>query len=96
MQRFPIERKAALVDQLAVQKPDAHRRLPAKKDLEQALVKLRQEGFVLIDFQVKGAATTSVWYRKADPLLVTGRQRPEVTKLVQEEAAGGNIFSWWL
>ena len=95
---FPHERKAPLMQRIAAHEPNLRSRHDGKHDFEKTLLKLRREGFALIDLQSQEAAFTSVWYRKGEGMLLA-RRRPEVTMVVWEYEESGSfttVLTWWL
>ncbi len=98
MGAFPSERKSALLQEIGARRADAHERLSGAKDVAEAFGGFHREGFVLIDLRRENDSVRSVWYRRADPLLVAGRPRPEIALLVQNEKPGtaGELQTWWL
>ena len=77
---FPQDEKASLMQLTRTHEPNTRTRL-GKDEFEEALLRLRQKGFELIDMQVQDSTFTSVWYRPGDGV-PAGQQRPELTMVV--------------
>jgi len=92
---FPNDRKNALLRRIMSQRPDKTVKLTGKDDFEKSLLKLREDGYKLIDLQRHEHSFTSTWYRRGLSLL--GRERVKVTMLVWEQDEPGSsttVLSW--
>jgi len=65
------------------QKPDKTMKMSGQNDFEKTMLKLRREGYKLIDLQRHEASFSSVWYRRGVSML--GRGRAHVVMLVWEQ-----------
>ncbi len=83
LQAFPDERKASVMRKIMSQKPDRSLKLNGQNDFEKTMLKLRREGYKLIDLQRHETSFSSVWYRRGVSML--GRGRAHVTMLVWEQ-----------
>jgi len=92
---FSNERKAAVMRRIMSRRPDKTIQLSGRHDFEKTLLKLRREGYGLIDLQRHEASFSSVWYRRG--VSVLGRRREDVTMLVWEAEEPGpqtTVLSW--
>jgi len=80
---FPDQRKESVMRKIMSQKPDRALKLNGQNDFEKTMLKLRREGYKLIDLQRNEASFSSVWYRRGVSML--GRGRAHVTMLVWEQ-----------
>ena len=65
------------------QKPDKTMKMNGQNDFERTMLKLRREGYKLIDLQRHETSFSSVWYRRGVSML--GRGRAHVVMLVWEQ-----------
>lgn len=70
------------------QKPDRTIKLTGRNDFEKTLLKLREDGYKLIDLQRHEASFSSIWYRRGVSML--GRGRGHVTMLIWEQGEPGS------
>ena len=92
---FSDERKQAVMRRIMSRRPDKTIQLNGRHDFERTLLKLRREGFGLIDLQRHEASFSSVWYRRG--ISVLGRRREHVTMLVWEAEEPGpqtTVLTW--
>ena len=78
------------------QKPDKTVKLTGKHDFEKQLLKLREDGYNLIDLQRHEHSFSSTWYRRRG-LSLLGRARLQVTMLVWEQdepSSSTTVLSW--
>ena len=80
---FPDDRKASVMRKIMSQKPDKTLKFNGQNDFEKTMLKLRREGYKLIDLQRHEASFSSVWYRRGVSML--GRGRAHVVMLVWEQ-----------
>lgn len=66
---FPEAEKARLMLEVLSALPEDVKTTSGKHDFEKSLLKLRADGFRLIDMQSLEVALTTVWYRKSALLL---------------------------
>jgi len=66
---FPDAEKARLMRAVLSVLPEDVKTTSGKHDFEKSLLKLRADGFCLIDMQSLEVALTTVWYRKSASLL---------------------------
>jgi hypothetical protein len=92
---FPGDRKSVLMRRIMSQRPDRTVKLTGKDDFEKQLLKLREDGYKLIDLQRHEHSFSSTWYRRGVSLL--GRERVQVTMLVWEQDEPGSsttVLTW--
>lgn len=92
---FPVDRKSVLMRRVMSQKPDKTVKLTGKNDFEKQLLKLREDGYELIDLQRHEHSFSSTWYRRGMSLL--GLERVQVTMLVWEQDEPGSsttVLTW--
>ena len=92
---FPDDRKAALMRRIMSQRPDRTVKLTGEDDFEKQLLKLRGDGYKLIDLQRHEHSFSSTWYRRGISML--GRERVQVTMLVWEQDEPGSsttVLTW--
>ena len=92
---FPDDRKSVLMQRIMSQRPDSTVKLTGKNDFEKQLLKLREDGFKLIDLQRHEHSFSSTWYRRSLSLL--GRERIQVAMLVWEQdepGASTTVLTW--
>ena len=77
---FPNERKSVVMRRIMSQRPDRTVKLTGKNDFEKTLLKLREDGYKLIDLQRHEHSFSSTWYRRGVSIL--GRGRVQVTMVV--------------
>lgn len=68
LEAFPGDQKAAVLQKIMSRHPTERIVLEEDNGFEKTLLKLRREGFNLIDLQRQETAFTCVWYRKAKSL----------------------------
>ena len=95
MNAFPADRKAWVLAQIMALDSSQKSVHMTKHHYEKALLKLREDGFALIDLQPLETAFTSVWYRESGfPLRLA---RENVAMLVWETLAVGDsttVIQW--
>jgi hypothetical protein len=92
---FPDDRKTALMRRIMSQRPDRTVKLTGKNDFEEQLLKLREDGYRLIELQRHEHSFSSTWYRRGVSIL--GRERVQVTMLVWEHDEPGSsttVLTW--
>ena len=92
---FPVDRKSVLMRRVMSQKPDRTVKFTGNDDFEKQLLKLREDGYKLIDLQRHEHSFSSTWYRRGLSLL--GRERVQVTMLVWEQdepSSSTTVLSW--
>ncbi len=92
---FSNDRKAAVMRRIMSRRPDKTAQLNGRIDFEKTLLRLRREGYGLIDLQRHEASFSSVWYRRG--VSVLGRRREHVTMLVWEAEEPGpqtTVLTW--
>jgi hypothetical protein len=96
LQAFPPVEKAAVLQKIAANPPTKTVVLEGHDDFGKKALKLRRDGFSLIDLQRRPRACATVWYRKRPALL-----RPaagDIAMLLWETQARGEatLLSVWL
>ena len=92
---FSDERKVAVMRRIMSRRPDRTILLNGPRDFENTLLRLRREGYGLIDLQRHEASFSSVWYRRG--VSVLGRRRKHVTMVVWEAEDPGpqtTVLAW--
>jgi hypothetical protein len=83
LQEFPAHRKAMVMEKIMSLTPARHMVFHGKNHFEKAVLKIRRDGFRLIDLQPQETAFTTVWYRKGRSFLGKGA---DVTMLLWEHS----------
>ena len=98
LQAFPGERKAAVMQRIMSLMPTERMVLSGDNDFEKTVLKLRREGYGLIDLQPQESAFSCVWYRRSKALF--SRAGADVAMLLWEmqEPAGPltTVLTWRL
>lgn len=95
LQAFPGSRKAAVMEKIMALKPAESMVLEGDEHFETTVLKLRRDGYGLIDLQRQETAFTTLWYRKGKALL--GLAGAEVAMLLWEASTGGGattLMTW--
>ena len=95
LQRFPDATRAAVLQRIMARKPAESVVLEGENDFEKTILKLRREGYGLIDLQRQDIAFTTVWYRKGKALF--GRAGADVAMLLwemQAPSASTTVLTW--
>jgi hypothetical protein len=95
LQSFSDARKTAVMQKIMSHPPAATMVLDGNNDFEKMLLKLRRDGFGLIDLQPQESACASIWYRRKPALL----KRPgmDVAMLLWETLERGEattLITW--
>ena len=93
MHAFPPRRKQRLMEEIMTRTPATSTAVTGHNHYEKTLLKLRRDGFRLIDLQPQEFVLTSVWCRNARSVI--GLPRLEVAMLlwvVEEELT--NLTTW--
>ena len=77
---FPGDRKEMVLQKIMSLMPAERVVLDGDNDFEKAVLKLRREGYVLIDLQPQETAFSCVWYRRSKALF----SRADVAMLLWE------------
>lgn len=95
MNAFPVKDKHRLLDKIMSQTPVSTEVRSDSNHYEKSLIRLRKDGFVLIDMQPLETALTTVWYHKGP---MPGRfAREDVTMMLWETRPAGDtttIMAW--
>jgi hypothetical protein len=97
LRAFPRKRKATLMERIAAREPDKSEQLEGGLDLGKTLLRLRRDGYALIDLQLHDTAFSSVWYRKSGGVL--DWRRTEVALVIwmlQERGPTTTVQTWLL
>jgi hypothetical protein len=89
MQRFPEPRKAKLMQHIMSRRPENSVVLDRDIDFDRTLIRMRRDGFRLIDLKRHDTAFTTVWHRRRWKLF--GRARAEVALLLWEMNGSGVV-----
>jgi hypothetical protein len=95
LRAFPDSRKAAVMEKIMALVPAESVELEGDEHFETTVLKLRRDGYGLIDLQRQETAFTAVWYRKGNALL--GLAGAEVAMLMWEARACGGattLMTW--
>ena len=82
LQAFPGERKEMVLRKIMSLMPAERLVLDGDNDFEQAVLRLRREGYGLIDLQRQDTAFSSIWYRRSRALF--SRAGADVAMLLWE------------
>ena len=83
---FPVHAKVKLLRAATASKPMEIRESRGAKDYEKAVLRLRNEGFKLIDFEASETTLSTIWHRSATTMF--GLSRFEVIASLNWEAEG--------
>jgi hypothetical protein len=92
---FPASERAKILERLTSVRPVEQVVLDGSNDFEKALLKLRKEGYALIDVQRQETAFTCIWHRKTRSLF--NGAGADVTMLLWEMHERGSettVLSW--
>ena len=92
---FPASEKARIFEHITSIQPVERVVLDGSNDFEKALLRLRKEGYALIDIQRQETAFTCTWYRKAKSLFIGAGA--DVTMLLwemQERGSETTVLTW--
>lgn len=95
LQAFSDARKSAVLQKIMSNPPAKTVVLDGNNDFEKTLLRLRRDGFGLIDLQPQETACTSVWYRRRPSLLK--RPGEDVAMLLWETRERGEattLITW--
>lgn len=93
--KFPHAERATVLKRIMARKRAESVVLDGDNDFEKTILKLRREGYCLIDLQRQDIAFTTVWYRKGKALF--GRAGADVAMLLcemQEPSASTTVLTW--
>ena len=92
---FPTSEKARIFERITSVPPLERVVLDGGNDFEKVLLKLRKEGYALIDLQRQETAFTCIWHRKAKSLFNSAGA--DVTMLLwemQERGPETTVLTW--
>jgi hypothetical protein len=92
---FSDTKKNAVIQKIMSHPPARTVVLDGNNDFEKTLLRLRRDGFSLIDLQPQESACTSVWYRRKPALLRTPCE--DVAMLLwetQERGDATTLITW--
>jgi hypothetical protein len=89
LQAFPDAEKALVLQKIMSHAPAKTLVLDGNNDFEKTLLKLRRDGFGLIDLQPQETACATVWYRRKSALLK--RPGQDVAMLFWEAQERGEV-----
>lgn len=95
LQAFSDAQKTHVMEKIMSCPPEKTVVLEGNNDFEKALLRLRRDGFGLIDLQPQEAACASVWYRRKPALL--RRPSGDVAMLLwetQEHGEATTLITW--
>ena len=95
LQAFSDAHKADVMEKIMSHPPEKTVVLDGNNDFEKTLLRLRRDGFGLIDLQPQEAACASVWYRRKPALLK--RPSEDVAMLLwetQERGEATTLITW--
>ena len=92
---FPAAEKARILKRIALIRPVEQVVLVGANDFEKALLKLRKEGYALIDVQRQETTFTCVWHRKTKSLFNgAGTEVAMLLWELQERGAETTVLTW--
>lgn len=89
---FSARKKAELLQTIMAKAATQQRTFTSNTEYDHTLIKLRQDGYGLIDFQPMETALTSVWYRNTSKLL--GLARSEAVVMLLWELSDQDTFDF--
>ena len=92
---FPGTQKATVMQKIMASDPAETVTLEGDNDFEKTLLRLRSDGFGLIDLQPHETVIRTVWYRKNSAFLI--RRREDVAMLMWEQSENGDsttLMTW--
>ena len=95
LQSFPHATRVSVLQRIMQRKPAESVVLDGDNAFEKTILKLRREGYALIDLQRQDIAFTTVWYRKGKALF--GNAGSDVAMLLwemQEPSASTTVMTW--
>lgn len=95
LQNFSEAHKTAVLRQIMSHAPARTVVMEGSNHFEKTLIKLRRDGYALIDLQPQETACTSVWYRRKPALL--RNPRGDVAMLLweaQQDGEATTVFTW--
>lgn len=94
LQNFSAAQKTAVLRKIMSHPPARTVVMEGNNHFEKTLIRLRRDGYGLIDLQPQETACTSVWYRRKPALL---RTRGDVAMLLWEAQLDGEattVITW--
>lgn len=95
LQSFPRAERAAVLERIMARKPAESVVLDGDNAFEKTILKLRREGYRLINLERQDIAFTTVWYRNGKALF--GHAGADVALLLwemQEPRASTTVLTW--
>jgi len=95
LEAFPGDQKAKVMRRIMSLQPVERVVLDGGNDFERALLKLRKEGYGLIDVQRQETAFTCIWYRQTKSLF--NGAGADITMLLwemQDRGAETTVLTW--
>ncbi len=93
MNCFPVGRKRVLMDKIMAHTPAASHAFTGNNHYEKAILRLRKDGYQLIDLQPQEHVFISVWRRQARTLI--GLPRVEVAMLLWMTGEESTNLTLW-
>ena len=95
LQSFPDTRKATVMQRIMSLKPSKSLVSDGDHDFEKSVLKLRRDGFRLIDLQRHDTAFSTVWYRKGKSFLgLTAGDAAMLLWEMQDSNASTTVMTW--
>lgn len=95
LEAFPGDQKARVMHKIMSRQPVERLVLDEDNGFERAVLKLRREGYGLIDVQRQEAAFSCVWYRKTKSLFNgAGADVAMLLWEMQERGAETTVLTW--
>lgn len=89
LRAFPAEKKAQIMQHVSHESVTQAITYTGSNYYDKAILKLRQEGYGLIDMQPMETACTMLWYRKISPLFSLKRSEYAVMVMLEYEMEDG-------
>jgi hypothetical protein len=96
MDRFPAAKKARVMEKIMSLAPLTNAQCTESHHFEKTMMRLRKDGFELIDIQPLETALTTVWYRRKGRFPL-GRAPADVTMVLweaQDEGDTTTVMTW--
>ena len=96
MDRFPPAKKARVMEMIMSMAPHTNEQCTESHHYEKTMIRLRKDGFELIDIQPLETALTTVWYRRKGRFPL-GRSPADVTMVLWEAQDAGDtttVMTW--
>jgi hypothetical protein len=95
LETFPGDQKAKVMQKIMSRQPVERVVLDGDNDFERAVLKLRREGYSLIDVQRQEIAFSCIWYRKTKSLFTgAGADVAMLLWELQDRGCETTVLTW--